>query len=261
MKTLDRYFYIFSEGAGDFKLREAAIKLTNAIHKALKNPKKNLFKQAKDQSQVIRTAISVGLLLNQRKLNSLILAFEPVKEIEQIKSGSFKYYEENDMYVIKLYVGVDPETFWNLDNKSWKNMVISNCEKYFLQAKSTFLHELIHFYDTRKIMKKSGIETVKKLSKDSSTTPHDVYFNTPKEYNAYLNQVLIDFQDKASKLNTRQQLQNLIGKNANEFYTKVINSSHKGFKKFATEETKNRIKKRSYMLWNDLMSKFNGGSK
>ena len=251
MFILDKYFQIFSERAGDVEARKNLKDVFQKLHSALLKASPNEFHLPKSNLPIV--SINVGALLKDDSFNDLDIWFlaKTDKEVEKTR-GRFVTSTSKNRIEVNVEVPVK-----NIEQQKWKKLVEKSAAVILERAKDVLWHELTHYIDNKRIGNKKAYN---KSVRATKSRDFDVYYNDPLEYNAFLQQSftrLEDFLSTASK----EDATKLIGKSADEFYKLVLQVLPPNMEKHLTRNFKNKIKKRTYQMWKDVMNKNNGGSK
>jgi len=149
------------------------------------------------------------------------------------------------------------------DEEEWKFLNYLDGHSWVKESRITLVHEFVHLLDAQraqdpKYWSKAPYDSDKMRAGDKAEI--EKYYNTPVEYNAYVQQELenVDsiIRNRASSMN---DVKRLIGvSDANSFVKKFLEAVYAPFRKNMTMDTRKRVAKRANQYWQDLERRFSG---
>jgi hypothetical protein len=139
------------------------------------------------------------------------------------------------------------------------DIILTSAAYYFETHKEAFLHEFIHYLDDVRSGGRAGGS-----ARAADTGDLSAYFNSPGEYNAYYQSVMVHFFDTIDKVAERRpddvgKAFNILYPTFNDFldaaikqFTKSTDQVRKDFWRLLTPDNKKRFKKRVAQTWEDL---------
>lgn len=245
MSALDRYFSIF-EGAKDAENRQWARDVFESVLHALKEPRtQRSFQRIEEgyDSGCLFTYDSVVQKKNRiAGAEKLVFAFIPL-DIEKHgnETANLSRLREG-FFLVSLIVK------WN-GNGDFAELARKHAVHLFETRKTHVIHELTHVKDLTRIKNPDSAYT--QTIKATNTSEKD-YYNSPLEFNAYVQQGFSDLEDHLASMSLAQA-QKIVGGSANDMYREFMKVIGRNFNRNIVDKNRNKLKKRVYQFWNDVI--------
>lgn len=253
-------FFYLDEGAEDATFRDLARRVTNAIMNHVKKNKNSpTYVGLTDDgvAAAFKMTRAEGNAEVKRHLKDLIFFIEGVHSITTSSASYSKGAEGQDLITLFVKCGKD------ITEEKWQFLVATNIDKIIAQEgwNDTY-HEVVHMLDQHRHKDQSYVsqrqydsDKVRKGDSEELTK----YYNTPMEYNAYVQNDLQKisnmvkdsktFDDAKAKIRTYSE---------KEFIDKFLKSVGRHMAHYITPKTKRHIIKRASQFWQDLERRFTG---
>jgi hypothetical protein len=252
------------EGAKDEYYRTIAYKCVDVLIKAFKNKIKPAYVGRDDKYRV--TAAYKGWEMGApRELEEYFekFMFFMVADTMDGEHGAIYDFANTDTVTDIITLITNSSSADTYDEEEWRFLCLLDGHSSVKEARITLVHEFIHLLDAHraqdpKYWSKAPYDANKMRAGDKAEIQK--YYNTPVEYNAYVQQELENLDSiLRSRASSMDDVKRLIGvTDANSFVTKFLTAIKSEFRKNMTTDTRKKVAKRANQYWQDLERRFSG---